>query len=135
MTIKKTIYYASTFLLSLTLLWAGTAKILGFPQLISSMKDVGIDNLTLIHGLGVLQVLGGIGLWVRRGRPWAIHGAFFLFLGAIAAHIGVGHDFSRTLPALLSLTYTILSFSLYPHAHEHTLRYAESRLQASAKGA
>lgn len=82
--------YVVTGLLSAMIAFGGFMQITLNEQAVMTFNRLQMGNLVVIRFLGLMKILGAIGLWVPRGRSWAVHGLTFLFLGALASHLGAG---------------------------------------------
>ncbi len=95
--------YVVTGLLSAMVTFGGTMQLIAHEEVITTFRRLQIDNVLLMRFLGLLKVLGAVGLWVPRGRAWAVHGFTFLFCGAVVAHIGAGDPLQEMVGGVIAL--------------------------------
>lgn len=76
-----------------------------------------VDNFTrwdypiwFMYTVAVLEVLGVIGLYVRRTRTWALAGLSVLMVGAIGTHLLNGEGFAATPATILLASLLTLLF-------------------------
>lgn len=104
-------------LLGLIAVGSAAGKLAANPKIIDSMHSVGV-TATQVRVLALLEILGALGLLAGIFVPSigiaAAVGLTFYFLGAVAAHLRVGHTPSEWVPAfvimLLAIATTILQF-------------------------
>lgn len=79
----------------------GLLKVAGFAPLYQQLAELHIS-----HGLGLFiglaEVTGVLGLWVRRTRGWALLGLLTLAVCAVAVHFGAGVALTKAVPAVLA---------------------------------
>jgi hypothetical protein len=95
--------YVVTGLLTLMMIPSGIMQAILHEQVVATFHRLQIDNLFMMRFLGCMKLAGAVGLWVPRGRTWAIHGFTFLFCGALICHIGVGDPMGEMVGATLGL--------------------------------
>jgi putative oxidoreductase len=76
-------------LLSLVFLGAGLSKLTGQQLMVNNFAHWNFPSW-FMYLTGGLEVLGAIGLWVRRARVYASLGLVGLMLGACATHLRAG---------------------------------------------
>lgn len=93
----KNVGYAVTGFFSLMMLFSGVMQWTANEQVITGFNHVMITNLATIRFIATMKILGVVGMWVPRGRAWAVHGFTFLFCGAMATHVGAGDTFAQVM--------------------------------------
>ena len=81
---------------------AGLAKIVGVKPLADQFEEFGLPSW-LMRLVGLLEIAGAVGLFVRPARFWAAAGLLGLMLGAVANHLKVRHAMSKAAPAFVLL--------------------------------
>jgi hypothetical protein len=89
-------------LLSAAFLMAGGAKLAGAKPLADQFREFGLP-LWVMRTVGLLEVAGAIGLWVKPFPVWAATGLAGLMLGAVGNHLKVRHPLSKSAPAIVLL--------------------------------
>jgi len=115
---NKIIYWIATVWLALGM--AAT----GIGQLVNAPGQGGADMIArlgypayILPILGVWKMLGVVAVLVPKFplmKEWAYAGFFFIMTGAIFSHIAVGESVVETLPALLLLLLTVVSWYFRP---------------------
>ena len=78
--------------------FAGTLKFLGLMD--EQFAEWGYsEGFALI--VGVLEIVGGIGLLIKRASGWAAMGLMVIMVGAIVTHIVNGEYLAVIVPALV----------------------------------
>lgn len=114
----KIIYWIATIWLSLGMVATGMG------QLVNAPGQGGADMIArlgypsyILPILGVWKILGVVAVLVPKFpllKEWAYAGFFFIMTGAIFSHIAVGESMVETLPALLLLVLTVVSWYFRP---------------------
>lgn len=114
----KITYWVSTLWLALGMVSTGIGQLLGLPG------QGGSDMLThlgyplyLLTIIGVWKMLGVIAVLIPKFpllKEWTYSGFFFLMTGAMYSHIAVGDPVIESLPSLLLLVLTIVSWYFRP---------------------
>jgi hypothetical protein len=81
----------------------------GIEMFIKSMSRLNYDH-TWTFFIGMFDLLGGIGLLVKKYRPYAALGIIFLMHGAIGSHATAGDSFFGTLlgPGFAAIMMTVI---------------------------
>lgn len=113
---NKIIYWIATAWLALGLVSTGIVQLMNMEKDVQMMLKLGYP-LYLLTILGVWKLLGAIAILIPKFplvKEWAYAGCFFTTTGAILSHLLTGGAASETLPALLLLVLTILSWYFRP---------------------
>ena len=113
---NKIIYWIATIWLALGMLSTGIVQFLKVKGEIEFILNLGypIYFLTI---LGIWKILGVVAVLIPKFpllKEWAYAGFFFIMSGAIFSHVAVGDPVVETLPALLLLVLTVLSWYFRP---------------------
>lgn len=98
---KKYVTLALLGLVSMQFGAVGLLKIGSFGPLYGQLAALHINHTGGLL-IGIAEVLGVIGLWVRPTRRLALLGLLMLAVGAIAVHVGAVQPLSAMIPAILS---------------------------------
>ncbi|MEP7074443.1 MAG: DoxX family protein [Acidobacteriota bacterium] len=115
----KIIYWITTVWLALGMVSTAAGQLLRWNDgqgAVDSIKHLGYPVYFLTI-LGVWKVLGTIVILIPKFpvlKEWAYSGFFFAMTGAIISHLAVGDGVVATLPALLLLVLTVLSWYFRP---------------------
>lgn len=71
---------------------AGLLKVFNTPEMTVNMSELHMGGKTMFV-IGFTEVLGAVGLWLRRTRLWALLGLYSYAVGALAMHLAFQHDF------------------------------------------
>jgi len=113
---NKIIYWIVTVFLSIGMLAGGTQQMLqtgGYNEIVTSLGY----PLYLLSILGVWKILGVLTILIPKFpllKEWAYAGFFFAMSGAFISHIVVGQAFVETVPSLILMIATILSWYFRP---------------------
>jgi uncharacterized membrane protein len=88
-------------LVSLQFAAAGGLKVIGFAPLYEQLAALHVGKTGGLL-IGIAEVLGVIGLWVKPTRRYALLGLLMLSVGAIAAHIGANQPIQESIPAIVA---------------------------------
>lgn len=120
---NKIIYWVATLWLALGMTSTGIIQLLKMETQ-GATAPPGADGIKLLGYpvffltvLGVWKLLGVVAILAPRYpllKEWAYAGFFFLTTGAIATHIALGHPITESLPAVLLLVLTVVSWYLRP---------------------
>lgn len=119
---NKIIYWILTLFLSVGMLAGGiqqTLQIGGYNEIITKLHY----PLYLLTILGVWKILGVIAILIPKFpllKEWAYAGFFFAMSGAVISHLALGQNFTETIPALILLTVTVLSWYFRPEDRKIT---------------
>jgi len=113
---SKIIYWVATIFLSIGMLAGGIQQMLQIGGYNKIVTDLGFP-LYLLSIIGVWKILGVIAILLPKFpllKEWAYAGYFFVLSGAVTSHLTVGQDFVETVPALILLGVTIVSWYFRP---------------------
>ncbi len=79
-------FWVSLSLASLALVAGGAAKLAGVEQVHMSFSIMGLP-VWFGYFIGLCEVLGGIGLWIRRVSSLAAVGLLIIMTGALYFHV------------------------------------------------
>lgn len=96
-----------TGLLGLAFLMAGMVKISGQDEMIQNFDKWGFP-VAFMYFIGISELLGAIGLFVKITRIYAAFGLIAVMLGAIGTHIVAGENFF--VPLILLILVGVLVF-------------------------
>lgn len=113
---NKIIYWIATIWLSLGMLSTGIVQLLQIEKEVAYIMELGYPSYFLIL-LGAWKILGVAAILLPRLsllKEWAYAGFFFAMTGAIFSHIAAGNEIGKTLPPLLLLALTLISWYFRP---------------------
>ncbi len=113
---NKIIYWIATAWLALGLVSTGIVQLMKMEKDVQMMLKLGYP-LYVLTILGIWKLLGAIAILLPKFpfvKEWAYAGCFFTTTGAILSHLASGGPVTETLPALLLLVLTILSWYFRP---------------------
>ncbi len=110
---KQRGYYATLTLLTLLFLLAGISKLTGSEMQIETYSGYGLP-LALMYFIGFAEVLGAIGLWIRRFSILASAGLAIVTLLVLAMH-AVFDPVAMLVPALVLPVLLVLMIKLRCH--------------------
>ncbi len=113
---NKIIYWIATVWLAFGMLSGGIMQVLHIQVEKDLMTGLGYP-LYLLTILGIWKILGVIAILAPRYpliKEWAYAGFFFAMSGAIFSHVASGDTFGETVPAILLLILTIVSWYFRP---------------------
>jgi uncharacterized membrane protein YphA (DoxX/SURF4 family) len=113
---NKIIYWIATIWLSLGMLSTGIVQLLQIEKEVAYIMELGYPSYFLIL-LGTWKILGVAAILLPRLsllKEWAYAGFFFAMTGAIFSHIAAGNPIGKTLPPLLLLALTLISWYFRP---------------------
>ncbi|CAN5162072.1 hypothetical protein BH23BAC1_BH23BAC1_28040 [soil metagenome] len=84
--VTKIMAWIITGLLSLAFLFSGIAKITGQEFYVTGFIRWGYP-LFFMYVIGILQILGVVGLYLKKFRFWAALGLAGIMAGAVATHV------------------------------------------------
>lgn len=113
---NKIIYWISTVWLALGMFSSGLVQVLKIQTEVDFISQLGypVYFLTLI---GIWKILGTVAILVPKYplvKEWAYAGFFFCMSGAVFSHLANGDAFVETIPAILLLVLTVVSWSFRP---------------------
>ena len=107
---NKIIYYISTGLLSLLLLFSAGMYIFNHEDVAEMFKNFGYPTY-IIYPYAIAKLLGIFALWnpnFDKIKEWAYAGFFFAFIFAFFAHLMIGDG--DQMGALLAIILLIVSY-------------------------
>lgn len=113
---KKIAYWFFTLWLSLGMVSTAIVQLMKLPEEVEKINQLGYPTYFLTL-LGIWKLLGVVAVLIPKFlllKEWAYAGFFFAMSGAAYSHIVMGHPLSETLPSVLLLALTIISWSLRP---------------------
>ena len=120
---NKIIYWIATIWLALGMLSTGAVQLFKLKAE-GALAPPGVYGIThlgypiyLLTILGVWKILGVIAVLIPRFpllKEWAYAGFFFAMSGAVFSHIAIGDPVNETVPALLLLILTVVSWYFRP---------------------
>lgn len=120
---NKIIYWIATGWLALGMVSTGVVQILQIKENVQPILDLGYPDYFLTL-LGFWKLVGAVAILMPRLpllKEWAYAGFFFAMTGAVFSHIAAGNAFAETLPALLLLTLTAVSWHFRPQDRRLTV--------------
>lgn len=113
---NRIVYWIATAWLSLGMLSTGIVQIMHRKEEVDFITSLEYPEY-LLTWLGIVKMIGVIIVLVP-GIPllkeWTYAGFFFMMSGAVFSHVAAGEAASETLPALLLLTLTVVSWYFRP---------------------
>lgn len=100
--------WISLGLASLAFAAAGAAKLAGIEAVHASFAIMGLP-VWFGYFIGLCELAGAFGLWLRRTSPYASAGLFIIMLGAIFFHL-VYEAFPNAIPAIVLAVLTAFIF-------------------------
>ena len=113
---NKIIYWVATLWLALGMTSTGIVQIIKMDEEVQNISNLGFP-VYLMTLIGVWKILGVIVVLIPKFplvKEWAYAGFFFTMTGAIISHLAIGEPIVKTLPPLLLLILTILSWYFRP---------------------
>lgn len=94
-------------LLSLAFVAAGSGKMMGVEQMHASFSMMGLPSW-FGYFIGLAEIAGAVGLYLRKTSAWAAAGLFFVMIGAAYFHIA--YAVPSAIPAIVLAALTALVF-------------------------
>lgn len=110
MKINKIIYYVSTGLLTVLMLFSAGMYIFNHEEVAGMFTNFGYPTY-IIYPYAVAKILGLFALWFMDGtkiKEWAYAGFFFAFIFASFAHIMIGDG--EQMGAIIAMVLLIVSY-------------------------
>lgn len=114
--LNRTLYWIVTVFLAIGMTAGGVQQVLqigGYNEIVTNLGY----PLYLLTILGVWKILGVVAVLIPKFpllKEWAYAGFFFAMSGAFVSHLVVGESFAESLPSLILLSVTVLSWYLRP---------------------
>ncbi len=119
---NRLVFYGLLTVVSAQFAAVGVLKLVQFQPLYFQLAELHISP-GLGLGIGILEVLGVFGLWIRSTRAAALLGLLLLAICAVAVHFGAGVELSKAAPALFStLVLTTLVYLNNPVSAKNLIR-------------
>lgn len=87
--VHKVLLWFFTFVLSVAFLTSGMEKLVGNSFDLDDFQSLGY-NWDILYGIGAIEFLTALGLWVKEYRIWAATIQAILMVGAIGLHMIAG---------------------------------------------
>lgn len=113
---NKIIYWVATVWLALGMVSTGIVQLLKGKEDVALFLQLGYPAY-LLTLLGIWKMLGLVAILIPKFpllKEWAYAGFFFAMSGAIFSHIASGNSVTDTLPPLLLLVLTVVSWYFRP---------------------
>ncbi|MBL7718275.1 MAG: DoxX family protein [Flavipsychrobacter sp.] len=113
---NKIIYWIATVWLSLGMLSTGIVQLIPMEEELREIVRLGYPGYILTI-IGTWKVLGTVAVLLpgfSRLKEWAYAGFFFVASGAICSHIAVGDPVTKSLPLVLLVVLTVVSWYFRP---------------------
>ena len=113
---NKILYWIATILIVLGTLPGGVGQMAHAKWSIDLFRHLGYPMYILTF-IGMWKVVGGIVLTIPKFplvKEWAYAGFFFAMSGAAFSHIASGDRVNQTLPSLVLLVLTVVSWYFRP---------------------
>ncbi|SHI43004.1 DoxX-like family protein [Tangfeifania diversioriginum] len=113
---NKIIYWIATSFLSFGMVAGGVQQLLQIGGYVEIFTQLGYP-LYLMSILGFWKILGVAVILVPKFplvKEWAYAGFFFVMSGAAASHLAANQSFIETIPSLVLLTMTVISWTFRP---------------------
>ncbi len=107
---KKIIYYVSTGLLTVLLLFSAGMYLFNHDEIAGMFTNFGYPTY-IIYPYAVAKIFGLIAIWfvgIEKMKEWAYAGFFFAFVFAIFAHIMVGDG--EQMGAIIAMILLVISY-------------------------
>ena len=85
---QKVAYYILLVIISALFLVSGISKLMGQPEASAGFASVGLP-VWFMYVIGIGEVFGAIGLWIRPLFRYAYEGLFVVLLGAFGTTLAV----------------------------------------------
>ena len=92
MKLKKISNYVILGVITLIFLVAGLQKVFGIDEMTHNMSELNMGGWKMF-AIGFLEVLGVIGLWIKRTKLLSLFGLYSFAVGALAMHLTHNQDF------------------------------------------
>jgi hypothetical protein len=99
---NKIFYWAGLLITAFVFGSAGGMKALGVAQMHQNMAEMHYPSW-FTYALGISEVLGVVGLFFARFRPYVVLYFQAVLFGGIGSHISAGHGFDRLSFAFVGL--------------------------------
>ena len=97
----KYVTWAAMAVITLVMLMGGTMKLTGQPMALQSFADLGLPGIFATF-IGVCEIAGAIGLWLRPTSRLAAMGLGVIMMGAVYYHVAFP-PIEAGVPALVVL--------------------------------
>ena len=83
---QNIVYYVLLVIVSGLFLFSGVPKLLTIPMAVAGFTKIGLP-IWFMHIIGIGEILGGIGLWIRPVFRYAYEGLFLVMAGAFGTSL------------------------------------------------
>ena len=107
---NKIIYYVSTGLFSLLMLFSATMYFIKYDEVVTTFNGLGFPAFVVIP-LAIAKILGLVAIWTRKSNTlleWAYGGFLFNLMLAAAAHINAADN--EAAPAIVAIGILLTSY-------------------------
>jgi uncharacterized membrane protein YphA (DoxX/SURF4 family) len=124
---NKIIYWIATIWLALGMFSTGIVQLLKPEEEVAKITHLGFPVYFLTI-LGVWKILGTAAVLIPgfpRLKEWVYAGFFFAMSGAAISHVAVGDSINETIPSLLLLILTVISWYFSPEIEKsfHSINF------------
>ncbi len=116
---KITLYVLRT-LISLLFLMAAIPKLLAQPEAVQGFAVAGLP-LWFVYFIGIAEILGAIGLWIKKTSLWATWGLGIIMIGAVVVTFEFVSKAEAILPLVVGLLLIVIAKlnTTHPAITEH----------------
>lgn len=82
----KTTYYVLLVIISVGFIFSALPKLTGNPMAVAGFAQAHLP-VWFMYVVGVLELLGAIGLWIRKTAFWSAIGLFVILAGALVVTV------------------------------------------------
>ncbi|MFK8006827.1 MAG: DoxX family protein [Saprospiraceae bacterium] len=110
---QKYIYWVSTGLLTVIMLFSASMYIFNYEEITKAFEGLGYPTY-IIYPLAIAKLLGLVAIWTKLSKTlteWAYAGFFFDTVLACSAHLMV--DDGQFSPSLVAMILVLTSYSFY----------------------
>lgn len=106
---QKITYYILTVVVSILFIAAATSKLLSQPEAIAGFTIAGLP-LWFFYFIGVVELLGVIGLWIKKTAVWAAAGLSIIMIGAVVVTAEFVSVAEAILPLIVGIILVVLIY-------------------------
>lgn len=110
---QKYLYWASTGLLTVIMLFSASMYIFSHGEVVKAFEALGYPSY-IVYPLAIAKILGLVAIWTKLSRTlteWAYAGFFFDTVLAFSAHLMVNDG--QSVPALVAMILVLTSYYFY----------------------
>lgn len=82
----KYLIWVGMALVTMIMLLGGASKLMGVPEALESFSRLGLPTWFATF-IGIAEISGAIGIWIKRTSLWAALGISIIMIGALYYHI------------------------------------------------